>query len=47
MESKIIKKLSINFDKEILVDQVLIDKEIVNMHQKRLTELYKDLPEQE
>ncbi|MBR4485757.1 hypothetical protein IKS57_00015, partial [bacterium] len=36
-----------NFDKEILVDQVLIDKEIVNMHQKRLTELYKDLPEQE
>ena len=31
MESKIIKKLSINFDKEILVDQVLIDKEIVNI----------------
>ena len=47
MESKIIKKLSINFEKEILVDQVLIDKEIVNMHQKRLSELYKDLPEKE
>ncbi len=47
MESKIIKKLSVNFDKEIIVERVLIDKEIVQMHQNRLTELYKDLPENE
>lgn len=47
MESKIIKKLSINFDKEIVLDNVLVDKEIVQMHQKRLEQMYKDLPEQE
>ena len=47
MKSKIIKKLSINFEKEMVVDQVFIDKDEIQFHQKRLTELFKSLPKQE
>lgn len=43
LQSRIIKSLSIDFDHEIKVDKVLIDKEIVTMHQKRLTEYYKNV----
>lgn len=42
LKSRIIKKLSIDFDHEIKVDRVLIDREIVTIHQKRLTEYYKN-----
>ena len=47
MKSKIIKKLSINFEKEMVVDQVFIDKDEIQFHQKRLNELFKDLPKEE
>ena len=47
MKSKIIKKLSINFEKEMVVDQVFIDRDEMQFHQKRLTELFKDLPKEE
>ena len=47
MKSKIIKKLSINFEKEMVVDQVFIDKDEIQFHQKRLIELFKDLPKEE
>lgn len=47
MKSKIIKKLSINFEKEIVADQVYLDRDMIQQHQKQLMEAFKDLPENE
>ena len=47
MKSKIIKKLSINFEKEIVADQVYLDKDVIQQQQKQLLEAFKDLPENE